>query len=69
MARVVALSAGFFHGKRIRPGVEFEAGDAKGKWFVPVESAPAPAPQKAERRRTLAELAKAPAVGPTDELA
>lgn len=67
--KVKALQNGFYNGARIRAGQEFAVADGdKGAWFVPVGEFKEPAgtkPTKAQPK-TLSELSKAPATGPTD---
>jgi len=47
--KVVATRHGFFNGKRVRAGTEFEVpAGSKAKWFVPADKYVAPPPKQAE---------------------
>jgi 16S rRNA U1498 N3-methylase RsmE len=55
--KVIALSAGFYNGSRVREGAEFEVADGqKAKWFAPVEAV------KAVAAKAKVEKAKSDAV-------
>lgn len=56
--KVVALTAAFYNGARIRPGAEVEVADGyKGSWFAPIDSPAAKAPKaKKQEPKALAEL-------------
>lgn len=61
MAKAVALSMGFYKGKRIREGQEFEVpAGTKGKWFT-VEGAAPEKTKKAEKAPAKAEPETKPA--------
>lgn len=67
MKTVVALSAGFHNGSRVRPGTQFEVPDNfKASWVGPVDlPAATPAKPKAQPR-TLSEMAKVQVKAPTE---
>lgn len=51
--KFIALKAGFFEGKRVRAGAEFDGpAGSKGKWFVP--AAKYKAPPKVDEAKELA---------------
>lgn len=61
--QVVAYQMGFYGGRRIRAGEEFEVADGdSGSWFGPVGEAPPKAKpaRKSREPRTFAEIAKGP---------
>lgn len=69
--KVVATTAAFFGGRRVRPGQEVEVPEGtKGSWFVATDTiaaAEAKAPKaKKQDPKALSEIAKEQAQGPTD---
>lgn len=62
--QVIALSDGFYDGRRVRKGHTFDVPEgAKAKWFTPVEAAPKPAKEASKGKApvTLSEAGKEPA--------
>ena len=68
--KVVATSAAFFGGRRVRPGQELDVPDGtKASWFVQVDSDTAKEARKPKAKaepKALSEIAKETPQGPTD---
>lgn len=68
--KVKAIQPAFFNGSRVRVGQELDVPSGmKGAWFVRTEDFKEPAKKGKPQPATLSELAKAPAVSPTDDIA